>query len=193
MNKYFLIILSMFLSLGCARVRVEAPREPIKVDVSMRLDIYQHVTKDIDTIENMVSGAQEKSNLKDTHSFLNYFVTTAFAQGELGPEVESAALRRKNRHSELESWETQGLIGENKLGMVEIRLSVKSNPAIEELVNAENGDRMIIYQGVSRKNNAPLEDVQKLYAKRLHADAPAGTPIEILDETDNEYKWQIKK
>ena len=52
-----LLVLTMFLSIGCATVRMKAPKEPIKVDISMRLDIYQHVQKDIEAIENIVSGA----------------------------------------------------------------------------------------------------------------------------------------
>jgi len=37
-----LLSLMMFLAvgLGCARVSVQAPKDPIKVDISMRLDIY---------------------------------------------------------------------------------------------------------------------------------------------------------
>ncbi len=57
MVKRIIIVLVMVIfALGCARVRVETPKEGIKVDISMRLDIYQHVSKDIDDIESMVSG-----------------------------------------------------------------------------------------------------------------------------------------
>jgi uncharacterized protein YdbL (DUF1318 family) len=53
-------------------------------------------------------------------------------------------------------------------------------------VNAENSDRMTIYQSVAKKNGSSVEEVQSLYAKRLQADAPAGTPIET------ESGWIIK-
>ncbi|MDD5729736.1 MAG: hypothetical protein PHN57_01210, partial [Candidatus Omnitrophica bacterium] len=58
--NFIMVAASVILVLGCARVRVEAPKEPIKVDISMRLDIYQHVTKDINDIENIVTGSEGK-------------------------------------------------------------------------------------------------------------------------------------
>ena len=43
MKTAALLILAIIISLGCAKVQVQAPKEPIKVDISMRLDIYQHI------------------------------------------------------------------------------------------------------------------------------------------------------
>ena len=94
MNKNVLFALIFLAGLGCARVRVEAPKEAIKVDVSMRLDIYQHVEKDIDNIENMVSA-------KDKHSLLGLFETKAYADDNLGPQVQQAIERRKDRRADL--------------------------------------------------------------------------------------------
>ena len=96
MKIFLILFLGLAAGLGCARVRVEAPKEPIKVDISMRLDIYQHVEKDIDAIENIVSGppGEQKAADKGKQSFLSYFLETAFAEGSLSPEVEKAALRR---------------------------------------------------------------------------------------------------
>lgn len=182
------------VALGCARVRVkvEAPNEPIKVDISMRLDIYQHVVKDINNIEDIVSGSKDKLK-QNSGSFLNNFVTNAYAQDGLSPEIEGAVSRRKERHPGLLALQAKGIIGENKLGLVEIYSPQESTPELENLIKAENSDRMIIYREIAKKNNIPLEDVQKPYAKRLQQDAPVGTAIEILDEETKEYVWQIKK
>jgi uncharacterized protein YdbL (DUF1318 family) len=173
----------LLLGLGCARVRVEAPKEPIKVDISMRLDIYQHVQSDINDIENMVSG-------KDKQSLLEYFTATAFAQGSLPAEVEQAAGRRKDRKAEIVSWQAKMAIGENKMGLLEVRGAVFAG--VSDLVSRENSDRMVIYREVARKNGASVEEVQKLYAKRLQSDAPAGTPIEVLDAATGRYQWKVK-
>ena len=94
---YFVVLafaFFLFSFMACARVRVEAPKDPIKVDISMRLDIYQHVQTDINQIENIVSGAQEKPKPKDGQSLLDHFIHSAYAQEGLSPEVEQAALRR---------------------------------------------------------------------------------------------------
>ncbi|MFH1458442.1 MAG: DUF1318 domain-containing protein [Candidatus Omnitrophota bacterium] len=191
MKKTILVaMLFLSFSLGCARVKVEGSKEPIKVDISMRLDIYQHVAKDIDDIESIVSGTQAKPEKQDTQSSINLFVGTAFAQDSgLSPEVEQAALRRKDRRSELASWQEKGALGENKSGLVEIKGPVDAS--IEALVKTENKDRMVIYEAVAEKNGTSTEAVQKLYAKRLQDDAPSGTPIEAANETGN-YVWRIK-
>jgi len=163
---------------GCARVSVQGSKEPIKLDISMRLDIYQHVKNDIDDIENMVSGPKDQAQPKDKQSFLGYFIASAYAQEGLGPDVEQAAMRRKERRSQLVSAESRGAIGENKSGMVEIR---NGDGTLQGLVSEENQDRMTIYRAVAQKNGAALEDVQRLYAKRLQSDAPSGAPIEGPD------------
>lgn len=168
------------MGLGCARVSVQAPKDPIKVDISMRLDIYQHIESDIDKIENMVTGDAAKG----PHSFLNLLVTDAYADEGLSPDVQAAALRRKERRSELAELQAKGILGENKLGLVELR---KAGAKIAFPINDENNDRLIIYRAVAEKNGSSVQDVQKIYAKRLQADAVSGTPIEV-----NGQGWIIK-
>ena len=53
---------------GCASVQVNAPKEPIKMDISMRLDVYQHVVKDIDDIESIVAGGGKVGHLLGIHT-----------------------------------------------------------------------------------------------------------------------------
>lgn len=191
---FFLIISIIFgFNLGCARVRVEAPKDPIKVDISMRLDIYQHVENDISAIEDIVSGSKEKSKSGNNTSFLSLVLGSAYAQESLGPEVEQAALRRRDRVPALNNLQEKGVIGENKLGLLEIRLSQQTDTKVTILIKEENSDRMIIYGSIAAKNGTSIEEVQKLYAKRLQKDAPIGTPVEILNESKGSYVWEIKK
>lgn len=191
MRKTIISGIGILLVLGCARVKVEAPKDPIKVDISMRLDIYQHVEKDIDTIEDMVSGTKGKAAASDKQSLLESFLGIAYAQEPLSPEVEQAALRRKDRHEALSSWETKGVVGENKSGLVEIRNSSGADASVNQLIIAENSDRMVIFQSVARKHGTSIEEVQKLFAKRLQDRAPSGTPIEALNDAGG-YEWRIK-
>ncbi len=193
MKKTMIALLGLTFALGCARVSVQAPKDPIKVDISMRLDIYQHIKNDIDDIENMVTGSSPKPKAQGPQSFLNIFVSPAYAAEDLSPEVEAAALRRKDRRDELIAWETKGIIGENKSGLLVIRLSDKADVSATNLVREENHDRMIIYQSVAQKNGSSVEEVQKLYAKRLQRDALAGTPIEVFDSARGLFEWTIKE
>lgn len=192
MRRVLVVVIGMVLLLGCARVRVEGAKEPIKVDISMRLDIYQHVSKDIDAIESIVSGEKKASSKNNTQSFMSYFVGTAYAQEGLGADVEAAALRRKERKAELETRQKQGIIGENSMGLVEMRKPGFTDPPVEPLIAAENKDRMVIYKAIANKNGISVTEVQKMYAKRLREDAPSGTPIEVLNESRNTYEWKVK-
>ncbi|MDP2921266.1 MAG: DUF1318 domain-containing protein [Candidatus Omnitrophota bacterium] len=158
MRKLYILLAAGILIIGCARVRVEAPKDPIKLDISMRLDIYQHVVKDIDEIENIVSG-QKGSML------LDIFVKEAYAETLLAPEVEQAAYSRRDRKSQLDSLEASGTVVENQLGLVEIKGS--EDPSVKALVDAENADRMVIYKAIAAKNGVSLEEVQEIYAKKI--------------------------
>lgn len=192
MKIFSILMLGIILGFGCARVRVEAPKEPIKVDVSMRLDIYQHVAKDIEAIESIVSGSKEKDKAADKRSMLEFFISNAYAQEGLGPEIEQAALRRRDRLSELNSWQAKGVIGESKSGLVKVILPEKADSKVNELAEAENNDRMIIYESVAKKNGTSVEDVQRIYARRLQREAPLGTPVENLDNNRGTSVWYIK-
>ncbi|HTY45973.1 MAG TPA: DUF1318 domain-containing protein [Patescibacteria group bacterium] len=181
----FVAVGLLLLWVGCARVRVEAPKEPIKVDISMRLDIYQHVQNDLNDIENMVSG-------KDKHSLLEYITATAYAQEGFSSEVEQAAGRRKDRKAEIVSWESKKVIGENRMGLLEVRDAASADAGVNSLVSKENSDRMVIYRAVAAKNGVAVDQVQKMHAKRLQSDAPAGTPIEVLDASGGQYQWKSR-
>lgn len=183
-GKMIMTGICVLCAIGCARVRVEAPKEAFKVDISMRLDVYQHVSRDIDSIEDIVSGRSTQKAGPDTKSSLNIFVSDAYAQEGLGPEVEQAAARRRDRKSQLSQYEASGVIGENGSGLVEVR--GQADAQAQSVVSAENADRMIIYSSVAQKNGTSVAEVQKLYARRLQSDAPAGTPIEI------DGAWKVK-
>ena len=75
-----LSLLVVCLSFGCAGVQVGGTKEPIKVDVTMRLDIYQHIEKDIDAIESIVSGSS-KDGPADKQSLLDFCCRNAYAEG----------------------------------------------------------------------------------------------------------------
>jgi len=165
MKRFWVILAVLVVFFGCARIKVETPKEPIKLDISMRLDIYQHVAKDIDAIEGIVSGNEKKPAVGKQGTWLDVFVKDAYAQESLGPEVEKAAYSRKDRRPQLVSLEESGVAGENNLGLVEIKQNADSS--VKALVDAENADRMVIYKAIAAKNGISIEEVQKIYAKKL--------------------------
>jgi uncharacterized protein YdbL (DUF1318 family) len=181
----FFIGLALILGVGCATVKLQAPKEPIKVDVTMRLDVYQHVQNDIDAIESIVTGPSTGANQPaGPISLLDCMESTAYAES-LSPEIENAALRRKARYTGLIALERSGVVGEARTGMVVVRKT--ADASVEKLVREENSDRAIIYKGIAAKNGTTEQEVQKVYAERLQGSAPAGTPIETESGV-----WQIK-
>lgn len=188
------ILTALFLLvfiLGCASVEVKAPKEPFKVDVSMRLDVYQHVAKDVEEIENMVSNPSAVT-ADGLHSFLPFRTEVAYAQEGMGPDVEEAVSGRKSRYQEVAKLESSGIIGENKNGLIEVRVPGKADENTLSLVTAENRDRMTVYRGIAHKNGTNVLDVQRVYAKRLQKDAPSGCPVEAMDEMTGKASWGVK-
>jgi len=170
----FFVIGGLVGVFGCASVEVKAPKEPIKMDITMRVDVYQHVVKDIDDIESIVSGdsaAAKPSNLS--------LVGTAHAS-DLDPAVEKAALRRKGRLSEVYAALSKGAVGENNGGLLTVRNS-SAAPNTAKIVGEENSDRMIIFKSLAGKNGVAIGEIQKVYAERLQKSAPAGSPIQDPD------------
>jgi len=186
------VVVLFLLSSGCARVSVEAPKEPIKVDISMRLDVYQHIQNDIDAIEDIVSGGSSVPDEKDKQSLLEMFMPLAYAEDGLSKQVEKAALGRRSRLQEITNLEKSGVAGENKLGFLEIRNASAADSSTEQLLKSENADRLTIYKSLAEKNNISLEEIQKIYASRLQKEAPAGTPIEVFNQVSGSYEWKIK-
>lgn len=186
-------LIAAAIGFGCARVNVGGSKEPIKLDIAMRLDIYQHVQKDIDSIENIVAGNKTQPAKKaGNQSFLNCLLSSAYAQEGLTPDVEQAALRRKDRLDILSSWEAKAVVGENKAGLVEIRSAGLADSSVDGLVKAENADRMLIYRSLAGKYGETLEQIQKVYAEKLADQAPSGTPIETLNSSTGSSEWKVK-
>ncbi len=185
------ILWSLHASLGCARVRVEGPKDPIKVDITMRLDVYQHVQSDIDSIENIVSGGaptQPASGMQQ--GFLSILVSEAYAQDAVSQVTQEAALRRRDRLEEVKALLKSGVVGENRSGLLSIRDEENASSA-RAIVDAENNDRMIIYKEIAANNGTSVEAVQQLYAGRLQNDAPDGTSIESEDGV-RVFSWKVK-
>lgn len=170
MRMFYSFLIGTLVFMGCAHVQVDAPKDPIKMDITMRLDVYQHVVKDIDTIENLVSGEQSSAAKK----LSDIIIPPAHAE-DMDPAVREAALRRKDRLARISSLEASGVIGEDKSALLVLR---GSSPEAGSLIDQENSDRLIIYRAIASQNGTPMEEVQKLYVQRLQANAPSGTPIE---------------
>ena len=180
----FLCILMLF---GCARIRVETP-EPIKLDINMRVDVYQHVVKDVESIEDQIYGGKEKQ--------LNFIfeVKTAHAADYTG-DVSAAIESRKKRVSVVEGYSRNGYIGENREARLEItgaEIPAELKKEIAKIVKEENKDRDIIYEAVAKKNGVDVVEIRKVFFGKHFKRAPSGGLFEVYDKEKEKYTWTKK-
>jgi len=185
-NVGHIILIFFFLS-ACAKVNVET-KKPIRVDINMRVDVYQHLLKDVEAIESEVYG-KEKKKLNGIFSLKKVYAA------EYSSVVEEAIKRRKERSSKLKEYFDQGIIGENKEAYIEI---VKEDfpsvmrEKIVKLVEEENKDREMIYKATAEKNGVTVSQVEKVFFQTHYKRAPQGYLFEVYDEKKGKYVWKKK-
>jgi uncharacterized protein len=72
----------------------------------------------------------------------------------------------------------QGLIGENKIGLLEYRGANQPNP---DVINAENADRMAVYSQIAKKQKASAQQVGARRAIQIAGKAKPGTWLQKPD------------
>lgn len=123
-------------------------------------------------------------------------VTPAYAQAIPEPETTNPAIRkiiesRAARLAEIDRYKTQGVIGENKSGDVEVRdlaavTDLRARAEVQKLVRAENADREQLYGEIAAAKNidpSQLARVRETYAETLRANARTGDWIQLPDGT----------
>lgn len=122
--------------------------------------------------------------------FLAVSLTNVFAASydikEMTPAVKASLDARRSRFEQLSSLKSQGKIGENNSGYVEV---LSGGDGAGDVVNAENKDRKFIYHAIVEQNGLPedaLATVEKVFAQVQRDKAAAGDSIQ--DESGNWIK-----
>ncbi|OGX23749.1 MAG: hypothetical protein A2787_00600 [Omnitrophica WOR_2 bacterium RIFCSPHIGHO2_01_FULL_48_9] len=99
---------------------------------------------------------------------------------EMTPEVQAALDSRRDRFEKLKELKSQGIVGENNRGYVEL---LTNDILAKALVDAENKDRKIIYQTIANQNelNDALETIEKVFAQVQRDKAMSGDKIQQED------------
>lgn len=179
MKKLIFFLFLVFLP-GCARLRVET-KEPIRVDINMRLDVYQHVVEDVRSIEEQIYGNRKRK--------INYLFGASPVYA--ASQVEEAIKQRRQRVEVIENYLGRGYVGENRKAYLEV-IEDNVSPEVKRIVEKENKDRSLIYRDVARRNNAPLAETKKVFFKNHYQRAPSGWHFEIYDSSKGAYTW-VKK
>lgn len=179
MKKIFTLVSLMFV-FACARVSVEASK-PIKVDITMRLDVYQHVEKDVNSIvDKIYEGKPKKLNA--------VFDLGAVYAADFSSDVDMAITRSQVRLGHIEEYLSKGYIGENKAALLVVLSGAPAD--VVQLVQEENNDREILYKSTAEKNGADISVVRKAFFDKHYQKAPAGASFEFC--TASGCAWKNK-
>ncbi len=152
---------------GCfgVPVHVSTPR-PLKVDVSMRVDIYQHAkqTGD-DTPEKPAEPEEDTANAT----------------------LES---RRRDRMPEIQRFKNSRIVGENHYGL----LTIRERPGgpygerVEQVVEAENADRKALMRMLAAEHRVAVSRIEADQAALWRQRAFPGEWIE-QQQADGTWQW----
>lgn len=186
MNR--IIMLMCIVSLGgCAKLQLET-QEPVRVDINMRVDVYQHVVKDVESIEDEIFG-------NSSQQFNSVFFLQDVYAADYADDVTLAIERRKSRISSLEGYLEKGYIGENRyadLQMLEGRVPQELRGQLQKLLAEENKDRATIYEAVAQERGVQLSEVRKVFFKDHYDRAPAGYWFEVFEQGQGRFTWEQK-
>jgi hypothetical protein len=142
------------------KVDLQSP-EPIKVDVTMRLNVYQYKGDEPD-----------KPNEEQVRH-------------------DEAQTRIRNRLAEIQTFKNNGLVGEDHRGLLFLREKPAGEwgDRVEKEVNEENDDRNLMIRYEAKASNRAMHEVQEEFWKKRTSLAYHGEWIEVPGDKPNTFKW----
>lgn len=136
--------------------------EPLKVDLNMRLDVYQY------------RGDEPEDGDKE----------------ELKSLAE-AVERQRNRMAEVQELKNNRLVGEDHRGLLQLRQTPAGQwgDYVKRTVNEENDDRMLLMRNEAKESSRQLHQVQAEAWRLRSEQAFKGEYIEVADKAPGTFKW----
>ena len=185
MKKVFFVFLAIVL-MSCAKVNLQTS-QPLKVDINMRVDVYQHVAKDVESIQDQLYGPAQKQ----INAIL--MMNEAYAQ-EFSADVTAAIERRKSRIGAIEKYFEKGYIGENKDAYLQFiakeNILADLKNTVESAIAEENADRGTIYKAIAQKNGVDVSETAKVFFDDDYKRSPNGYWFEVYE--GGRYTWKQK-
>lgn len=155
------------LAMGCVlsscksfQVDLNSP-EPIKVDVNMRLDVYQYKGDE--------PGKPDAAQVS----------------------YDDAVTRQRNREAEIQTLKNNRLVGEDHRGLLFLREKPAGEwgTYVEGEVNDENNDRNLLMRHAAREKDRAFHEIQEEQWKLRTANSYNGEWIEVVGDKPGTYKW----
>jgi uncharacterized protein YdbL (DUF1318 family) len=155
---------------GCGGfpVHISTP-QPLEVNVTMRVDIFQHARQTAD--ETGETPAAPEASAKET--------------------IES---RRRDRMAEIQRFKNSRLVGENRYGLLTIR-EAPAGPygqRVQETVEAENADRKALMKTLAAEQHVAQSRIEADQAALWRERAFPGEWIE-QQQADGTWQWVQKR
>jgi uncharacterized protein YdbL (DUF1318 family) len=164
-NPVFYLLL-VFLLAGCKAptVNLTTP-DPIKVDINMRVDVYER------------GGGSAPPKPPAPSADL--------------PAVDA---RRRARMGDVQNFKNSRLVGENRQGLLVVRDQPEGayGRYIEKMVAEENADRMVVMRQLAAERNMSLEDIQAQQGELWRNRSFSGEWIEVAAGPDA-WTWSQKQ
>ena len=166
-----LVSLILILLAGCSLPTVNLGTkeplkvDPVKVDLNMRVDVYQHADT---AVQKRVAASQ--------------------------PAVtEDVQTRLRNRMGEVQVLKNNRLVGESRKGLLEIRNQPPGEfgDYVQRIVEAENKDRLAMIEEIAQKQHLRREEVERQQAELARNKAFNGEWIEV-QQPDGTFAWKQK-
>lgn len=103
------------------------------------------------------------------------------------PEVMASIESRRQRFPQVQQWKAKGCIGENSQGLLEARPGQGCGPEVTALINAENRDRMTLYQILLQQNNMPPGDLVRVQAAFAKVNREKAAPGEWIQAENGQW------
>jgi hypothetical protein len=154
------LVLLASASCNSFKVDLQSP-EPIKVDVNMRLDVYQY------------KGDEPGKPNEDQARF------------------DEAQTRIRNRYAEIQTFKNNAFVGEDHRGLLHLREKPAGEwgDYVEKEVNRENEDRTLVIRHRAKETNRAMHEVQEENWRERTSKAYHGEWIEVVGDKPGTFKW----
>ena len=202
-----LLAVPVIIVLAAASCRHTVDPIVVKVDVNVRIDVYQHAVETLDFISGESEalpevGTETDTETPDTGKLEEVFdwvfgVGTAYAAETPAAQRQQQLLKSmKSRFAKIQQYKTDGSVGENHKGKLSVRDSAKMKSdagyagKVKKAVKDENRDREEFYRLNAKLQNTPHAKIVDLYAKLRVKRAKGGEWIEV--KKDGKWLWKKK-
>lgn len=157
-------VVSAFLLIGCApTIHLNTP-EPLKVDINMRVDVYQK--SEVSTIKKRTVSEEEAAAMR----------------------------RREDRSGEIWALKNDGVAIETDSGYLQANPKTGwDTQYLNKIVGEENLDRHLLYEAEARDDARPIKVVEEEAGKRLKEQTYLAHTNQVTTTTTTTVTTPVKK